>query len=82
LSRRKQQKHFLTRCRNDEGTKRWKFFIGVSMTSTDDRQHRSILQRIARRVMMERGLLQDFSVQAIAELNGIHEAVPKEGESM
>jgi exoribonuclease-2 len=44
------------------------------MTNTDDRQHRFILQRIARRVMMERGLLPDFSVQAIAELNGIHGA--------
>jgi VacB/RNase II family 3'-5' exoribonuclease len=45
------------------------------MTDTDDRQHRSILQRIARRVMIERGLLPDFSVQAIAELDGIHGAV-------
>jgi exoribonuclease-2 len=51
------------------------------MTNTDDRQHRFILQRIARRVMMERGLLPDFSVQAIAELNGIHEAVTKGEES-
>jgi hypothetical protein len=46
-----------------------------NMTNTDDRQHRSILQRIARRVMIERGLLPDFSVQAIAELDGIHGAV-------
>ena len=45
------------------------------MTNTEDRQHRSILQRIARRAMMERGLLPDFSVQAIAELDGIHGAV-------
>jgi exoribonuclease-2 len=44
------------------------------MTNSDDRQHRSILQRIARRVMMERGLLPDFSAQALTELNGIHEA--------
>ena len=44
------------------------------MTNTDDKKHRSILQRIARRAMIERGLLPDFSVQAIAELNGIHEA--------
>ena len=51
------------------------------MTNTDDRQHRSILQRIARRVMIERGLLPDFSVQAIAELNGIHGAVTKVEES-
>ena len=42
------------------------------MTNTDDKQHRSILQRIARRTMIERGLLPDFSVQAIAELNSIH----------
>jgi hypothetical protein len=41
------------------------------MTNTDDRQHRSILQRIARRAMMERELLPDFSVQAIADLDGI-----------
>jgi VacB/RNase II family 3'-5' exoribonuclease len=53
-----------------------------NMTNTDDRQHRSILQRIARRVMMERGLLPDFSAQAIAELNGIHEAVTNVEESM
>ena len=45
------------------------------MTNTDDRQHRSILQRIARRAMIERGLLPDFSVQAIAELDGIHGVV-------
>jgi len=45
-----------------------------NMTNADDRQHRSILQRIARRVMMERGLLPDFSAQALSELNGIHEA--------
>ncbi|MGD1045157.1 MAG: RNB domain-containing ribonuclease [Bacteroidota bacterium] len=51
------------------------------MMNTDDRQHRSILQRIARRVMMERGLLPDFSVQAIAELNGIHEAATDVEES-
>ncbi len=42
------------------------------MTNTNDKQHRSILQRIARRVMMERGLLPDFTSQAIAELAGIH----------
>jgi exoribonuclease-2 len=51
------------------------------MTNTDDKQHRSILQRIARRVMMERGLLPDFSAQAIVELNEIHEAATKVEES-
>jgi exoribonuclease R len=37
------------------------------MTGTDSR-HRGILQSIARRVMFERGLLPDFSVEALAEL--------------
>jgi exoribonuclease-2 len=43
------------------------------MTDTNDRQHRSILQRIAHRAMIERGLLPDFSPQALVELDGIHE---------
>jgi hypothetical protein len=30
------------------------------MTNTNDKQHRSILQRIAHRVMLERGLVPDF----------------------
>jgi VacB/RNase II family 3'-5' exoribonuclease len=34
----------------------------------NDNQHRSILQRIAHRVMIERGLLPDFSAEALAEL--------------
>ncbi len=37
-----------------------------------DKQHRAILQRIAQRVMLERGLLPDFSVEALAELARIH----------
>jgi len=49
--------------------------------TNEDNQHRSILQRIARRVMIERGLLPDFSVQAITELNGIHVAIIKGEES-
>ena len=32
-------------------------------------KHRSLLQRIARRAMLERGLLPDFSPQALAELD-------------
>jgi exoribonuclease-2 len=42
------------------------------MTNTHDRHHRSRLQRIARLAMLERGLLPDFSPQALAELDGIH----------
>ena len=34
-------------------------------------QHRAILQRIARRVMIERGLLPDFSAEALTELGRI-----------
>jgi exoribonuclease-2 len=42
------------------------------MTVTDDRQQRSILKRIAHRVMLERGLVPDFPPQALAELDRIH----------
>jgi VacB/RNase II family 3'-5' exoribonuclease len=41
------------------------------MTHANDRQHRSILRGIARRAMLERGLLPDFPLQALAELDGI-----------
>ena len=50
------------------------------MTGTDDRQHRLILQRIAHRAMLDRGLVPDFPSQALAELDGIHgPATPPEG---
>jgi len=42
------------------------------MTDTHDTQHRSILQRIAHRVMLEKGLVPDFPPPALAELDGIH----------
>ncbi len=38
---------------------------------TDDKQHRSILQKIAHRAMLQRGLLPDFSSEALAELGRI-----------
>ncbi len=37
-------------------------------TAHNDKQHRTILQSIAHRVMLERGLLPDFSAAALAEL--------------
>ena len=37
----------------------------------NDRQHRAILRDIARRVMLERGLLPDFSPEALSELSRI-----------
>jgi exoribonuclease-2 len=39
--------------------------------NTNDKQHRAILRRIARTAMLERGLLPDFSVEALTELAGI-----------
>jgi VacB/RNase II family 3'-5' exoribonuclease len=41
------------------------------MTNNNGKQHRATLQRIAHRVMLERGLLPDFSRQALAELDKI-----------
>ncbi|HUT73785.1 MAG TPA: RNB domain-containing ribonuclease [Armatimonadota bacterium] len=38
---------------------------------SDDGQHRAILESIARRAMLERGLLPDFSAEVLAELGGI-----------
>jgi len=40
------------------------------MNSTD-KQHRSILQRIAQKVMLEKGLLPEFSGDALSELDKI-----------
>ncbi len=42
------------------------------MTNTDDKQHRAILQNIAHRMMLEKGLVPDFPPQALAELDAIH----------
>ncbi len=41
------------------------------MNNGNDKQHRTILRRIAHRSMLERGLLPDFSRQALAELIAI-----------
>ena len=45
-------------------------------------QHRTRLQQIARRAMLERGLLPDFSTQALAQLNEIAESIPHADESI
>jgi exoribonuclease-2 len=52
------------------------------MTNTDDRQHRSILKRIAHRAMIERGLIPDFPVQVLAQLNGIQGPATRTEESV
>ena len=41
--------------------------------TTIDQSHRSILKRIAHRVMLQRGLLPDFSAAALAELDRLQE---------
>ena len=43
-------------------------------TSHTDQQHRAILQSIAHRAMLERGLLPDFSAAVLAELDRIQGA--------
>src|SRR3970040_1600722 len=47
----------------------------------NDTQHRSVLRRIARRAMLERGLLPEFSLQARAELDGISGSATQAEES-
>ncbi len=48
----------------------------------NDKQHRAILQRIAQRAMLEKGLLPDFSVEALAELAGIQAPATMDGEQV
>ena len=50
-------------------------------TNNDVGRQRSILQRIAHRVMLERGLVPDFPIQALAELDGIHGPATRTAES-
>lgn len=47
------------------------------MSSANDKHHRSRLQQIAHRVMLERDLLPDFSGQVIDELSKLDETDPK-----
>jgi len=42
------------------------------MIDGNDKQHRTILQRIAHQAMVAKGLLPDFPAQALTELAGIH----------
>jgi VacB/RNase II family 3'-5' exoribonuclease len=47
---------------------------------TSDRQHRAILQAIARRAMLDRGLLPDFSAAALVELEKVRAPATSAGE--
>jgi len=50
--------------------------------NANDQNHRAILQSIAHRVMLERGLLPDFSTAALAELGQIQSPVAADGETV
>jgi len=51
--------------------------------NANDQHHRAILQNLAHRAMIERGLLPDFAAAALAELDGIQApAVATNGESV
>jgi len=52
----------------------------VHPMNAKDRQHRAILQSIAQRAMLARGLLPDFSAGAIAELGRIQAPAAMNGE--
>ena len=47
-----------------------------------DKEHRSLLMKIARRAMIEKGLLPDFSTEVIAELAGIHTPAAVDDENI
>jgi exoribonuclease-2 len=53
---------------NNQSSYKKHYQKGDLMTHTNDRQHRLILQRIAHRVMLEKGLFPDFPTQALTEL--------------
>ncbi|MFZ2097397.1 MAG: RNB domain-containing ribonuclease [Anaerolineales bacterium] len=48
-------------------------------TAYNEKQHRAILQSIAHRAMLERGLLPDFSAAALAELGRLQSPAMKNG---
>jgi VacB/RNase II family 3'-5' exoribonuclease len=51
------------------------------MNDSDDRRPRFVLRTIAERAMRERGLLPEFSPQALAELDRIHGPAAREAQS-
>jgi VacB/RNase II family 3'-5' exoribonuclease len=54
----------------------------MPQTPHTDQQHRAILQSIAHRAMLERGLLPDFSAAVLAELDRIQAPAGVSGESV
>jgi VacB/RNase II family 3'-5' exoribonuclease len=54
----------------------------MNMFRTNEKQHRAILQSIARQAMIVRGLLPDFSPEALAELDRIQAPAAESGEAI
>jgi VacB/RNase II family 3'-5' exoribonuclease len=54
----------------------------MKTTGPDNKQHRAILQRIAHRAMIDRGLFPDFSPEVIDELGRIRAPATADGESV
>lgn len=54
----------------------------MNFINKNGKQHRAILQRIARRVMLEKGLLPDFSVEALLELARVQAPAAGDGEQV
>ena len=54
----------------------------MPQTPHTDQQHRAILQSIAHRAMLERGLLPDFSAAVLAELDGMQAPAGVNGEQV
>jgi VacB/RNase II family 3'-5' exoribonuclease len=55
----------------------------MNTLNTNDKQHRAILQSIARQAMLDRGLLPDFSAEALSELGNIQlPAIAKDNGSI
>ena len=52
----------------------------VTQTQRHDREHRAVLQSLAHRAMIERGLLPDFPAEALAELGRIQAPAAMNGE--
>lgn len=52
------------------------------MIDSDNHNHRAILQNIAHRVMLERGLLPDFSAESLAELKQLQNPFATDGGSV
>ncbi len=52
----------------------------MTQTQSHDKEHRAILQSLAHRAMIDRGLLPDFSAKALAELGRIQAPAAMNGE--